>query len=62
MKFCHLQVNGWNWRTSSQPKLVRFRRPKVSYSPSYVDYRPETNAVIFLDMGHTLRGDHTWEA
>jgi hypothetical protein len=26
-----------------------------------VDYRPETNAVIVLDMGHTLRGEHTWE-
>jgi hypothetical protein len=23
---------------------------------SYVDYRPKTNAVILLDMGHTLRG------
>jgi hypothetical protein len=27
----------------------------------YVDYRPKTNAVILLDMGHTLRGDHTQE-
>jgi hypothetical protein len=26
-----------------------------------VDYRPETNAVILLDMGHTLRREHTWE-
>jgi hypothetical protein len=22
-------------------------------TPSYVDYRPKTNAVILLDMGHT---------
>jgi hypothetical protein len=22
-----------------------------------VDYRPRTNAVILLDMGHTLRGE-----
>jgi hypothetical protein len=22
-----------------------------------VDYRPKTNAVILLDMGHTLRGE-----
>jgi hypothetical protein len=28
MKFCHLQVNGWNWRTSSWVKLVSLRRPK----------------------------------
>jgi hypothetical protein len=25
-----------------------------------VDYRPETNAVSFLDMGHTIRGEHAW--
>jgi hypothetical protein len=60
-KFCHLQVNGWNWRTSSQAKLVRLRRSKTAYSPSHVDYRPKTNAVILLDVGHTLRGEWTWE-
>jgi hypothetical protein len=37
-------------------KLARLRRPKITCSPSYVDYRPKTNAVISLDMGHTLRG------
>jgi hypothetical protein len=26
-----------------------------------VDYRPKTNAVILLDMGHTLREECTWE-
>jgi hypothetical protein len=25
--------------------------------PSYADYRPKTNAVILVNMGHTLRGD-----
>jgi hypothetical protein len=25
------------------------------------DYRPKTNVVILLDMGHTLRGECTWE-
>jgi hypothetical protein len=30
--------------------------------PSYEDYRPKTNAVILLDVGHTIRGDtHTEE-
>jgi hypothetical protein len=24
-------------------------------------YRPKTNAVILLDVGHTLRGECTWE-
>jgi hypothetical protein len=27
----------------------------------YIDYRPETKAVILLDMGHTLRGVHARE-
>jgi hypothetical protein len=35
--------------------LARLRRPKIAYSPSYVDYSPKTNAVVLLDMGHTLR-------
>jgi hypothetical protein len=25
------------------------------------DYRPKTNAVILLDLGLTLRGEHTQE-
>jgi hypothetical protein len=36
-------------------KLARLRRPKLACSPTYADYRPQTNAVILLDMGHTLR-------
>jgi hypothetical protein len=42
-------------------KLARLRRPKVACSLSYADYRPKTNAVILLDMGHTLRGEHAGE-
>jgi hypothetical protein len=42
-------------------KLVRFRRPKIACSPSYVDYRLKTNAEILLDMGHILKGDSTME-
>jgi hypothetical protein len=53
-----LQVNVWNWGTSSYAKLAQLRRPKIVCSPSYANYRPQTNAVILLDMGHTLRGDH----
>jgi hypothetical protein len=33
---------------------------KVSQALSYVDHRPRTNAVMLLDMGHTLRGDCMW--
>jgi hypothetical protein len=61
MKFCHLKVNRWNWRTLSYVKLVRIRRLNIIYSPTYADYRPETNAVILLAMGHTLRGECTQE-
>jgi hypothetical protein len=35
--------------------------PKIACSPSYADYKPKTNAVILLDMGHTLRGECAWE-
>jgi hypothetical protein len=35
-------------------KLARFRRPKIICSSSYADFRPKTNVVILLDMGHTL--------
>jgi hypothetical protein len=38
MKF-YSQVNGWNWRTSFWARLVRLRRPKIIYSPSYADFR-----------------------
>jgi hypothetical protein len=42
-------------------KVTRLRRPKIICCPSYVDYKPKTNAVILLDMGHTLRGERVWE-
>jgi hypothetical protein len=42
-------------------KLARLRRPKIAYFPSYADYRPKTNAVILLEMDHTLRGEHARE-
>jgi hypothetical protein len=28
---------------------------------SLICFRPKTNAVILLDMGHTLRGEHIHE-
>jgi hypothetical protein len=34
-------------------KLVRLRRPKLTCSPAYTDYRPKTNATILWVMGHT---------
>jgi hypothetical protein len=40
---------------------VNCRRPKIACSSSYADYRLKTNAVMLLDMDHTLRGDCAWE-
>jgi hypothetical protein len=59
MTFCHFQVNGWNWRTSSSAKLARLRRWKITCSSLYADYSPKTNAGILLHMGHTLTGECT---
>jgi hypothetical protein len=39
-------------------KLARLRRPKIACSPSYTDYRHKTNAIILLDMGHTLKEEY----
>jgi hypothetical protein len=61
MKSHHSQVNGWNWRTSSWARLARLRRPKIVCSPSYVDFRSRTNAVMWLDLGHMTRREHIQE-
>jgi hypothetical protein len=42
-------------------KLAKLRRPKIACSLSYVDYIPKTNAVILLNMGYTLKGEHIQE-
>jgi hypothetical protein len=42
-------------------EISQAQRSKITCSPSYADYRPKVNAVILLDMGHTLRGEHTRE-
>jgi hypothetical protein len=42
-------------------EVSQAQRPKMVCFPSHVDYRPKTNAVILLDMGHILRGEHIQE-
>jgi hypothetical protein len=37
------------------------QKAKIICFLSYVDYRPKTNIVILLDMGHTLKGECTQE-
>jgi hypothetical protein len=41
MKFCHLQVNRWNWRTSSS-EVNQAQKAKVTCFLSYAEYRLET--------------------
>jgi hypothetical protein len=43
-------------REISQAQLA-----KITCSPSYGDYIPKINAVILLDMGHTLREECSQE-
>jgi hypothetical protein len=57
--FIHNGIFLSHWRTSSYTNLARLRRPKIAFSSSYVDYRAKTNAIVLLDMGHTLRGEYT---
>jgi hypothetical protein len=42
-------------------EVSQAQKAKKSRSPSYADYRPKANAVILLDMGHTLKGEYAWE-
>jgi hypothetical protein len=46
MKCCHLEMNGWNWRTSSRMKLARLRRPKAARFLLYAEHRTNINAAL----------------
>jgi hypothetical protein len=37
---------------ASKLMLALLRKPKIICSPSCVDFRSKTNAVMLLDMGH----------
>jgi hypothetical protein len=37
------------------------QKAKNCISPLYAHYRPRTNAVMLLDMGHTLKRECIWE-
>jgi hypothetical protein len=61
IKSYHSQVKGWNLKTSFSVRLARVRKPKIICSPSYVDFRSRAKAVMLLNLGHTLKGEHIWE-
>jgi hypothetical protein len=42
-------------------KVSQAQKAKNCMFSSYADYRSKTNAVILLDMSHTLRGEHIQE-
>jgi hypothetical protein len=50
-----LLVSKWMEMENIIFSKVRHRRPKIICSPSYADYRPKTNSVMLLYMGHILR-------
>jgi hypothetical protein len=37
-------------------KLIRLRRPKITCSPLYVDYRPKINAINIIGHGSHTKG------
>jgi hypothetical protein len=41
--------------------VTRLRRTQIIYSPSYGDFRSRENAVVLLDLDHTLRAEHIRE-
>jgi hypothetical protein len=61
MKSYHLQVNGWNWRTSFWSRSARLRRPEIVCSLSYVDFWSRANAAMWLDLDHMTRREHIRE-
>jgi hypothetical protein len=42
-------------------EVSQAQKPKITFSLPYSDYRPKTNALILLNMGPILRGEHAWE-
>jgi hypothetical protein len=42
-------------------RLAWLRRPKILCSPSNVDFRSRENAVVLLNLSHTLRREHIKE-
>jgi hypothetical protein len=60
MKFCHLQENGWNWRTSSIEVLNLSSEGQKPRFLSYVEHRPNTKQQYY-EKKVTLRGGHIQE-
>jgi hypothetical protein len=42
-------------------EVSQAQKTKIVCSPSYADFRSRAKAVMLLDLGHTLRGEHTRE-
>jgi hypothetical protein len=53
MKFCHSQVNGWNWGNIILSEVIQAQKAKRTCFPSNEDYRPKTNAAMLWSMGYT---------
>jgi hypothetical protein len=42
-------------------EVSQAQKAKIVCSPSYMNFRPKTNAVLLLDMSHTLREENVQE-
>jgi hypothetical protein len=42
-------------------EVIQAQKTKNHVLSLYVDFRSRANAVLFLDLGHTLRGEHIQE-
>jgi hypothetical protein len=50
------------WMELENIILSKFSQPQKTKnhicSPSYADFRSRANAVVLLDLGHIIRGEH----
>jgi hypothetical protein len=42
-------------------KVSQAQKPNIICSPSYADFRSKTNAAMWLDFGHMIKREDTWE-
>jgi hypothetical protein len=57
MKFCHLKVNGWNWKKSAKVKIANFRSPKAAFFSHMWNIDP-IQIQQYYEKQVTLRGGH----
>jgi hypothetical protein len=49
------------WMELENIILSQVNQAQKTKNPSYVDFRSRANTALWLDLGHMLRREHTWE-